>query len=762
MLESRPLGRIRFQLLGPAGLFAGHANSAVRVSGQKGFALLAYLAMNASRPVGRAVLADLLWGDRVEAQARQSLRQALLTLRRDLGAAGSANLHVDDQSLSLAVEAEDVDALQFAALAASPDPAQRQRCLDIPWGPFLANFSVDAEPFDEWVLAERHRLDAIATRVFSDLAKQFDAAGDGERAILALERLVAIDPVEEARHRRLLALEARYRGVDAALARGRELAAMLKREVDAEQEPATVALLEDIRRKGATVTDIGAQVPRSVTDRPAPQVDADARPASDSSPPKSSPWPTWLPRTRKMFGERAAMVVASLGLISAGAALVWVTKGPQHRPTIVAAAPDSWQSPALPSKSADDSIARGRGLVAIAVLPFRSYSEDGNKSLVAEMVTDDLTYLLSRIPVFRVISYQTATSYRGQNIDAGTIGAELGVHYLVEGNASMLGNTLRVNVALVDAITRLQIWTGRFERSGEDRHAVQTEIVNGLARELQVSVTTFENGRISKNPDVHELIFRGFAAIQATRLKGVEALRPAEAYFRQALERDPDAVRAQVGLGAYHAHMAVQLFAPDPAPHLAKAEAILHQAIARHPNLSEAYPPMGLVHVARRQMKKAKVAFQRAIELNPSDAPSYAQFGRALVSLGNRQAGLDHIRYAMRLSPRDPILGYWLAFAGYAYLELGRYDEAADSLGRAHATNPTQPRTMLTYISALAMAGRMSDARLKLEQLQKTHPHLTRETILQMYRHVGGRKQTTEGIRRALAADGADRTGAIK
>ena len=57
--------------------------------------------------------------------------------------------------------------------------------------------------------AERHRLDAIATRVFSDLAKQFDAAGDGERAILAMERLIAIDPADEERLRRLLKLEAR-------------------------------------------------------------------------------------------------------------------------------------------------------------------------------------------------------------------------------------------------------------------------------------------------------------------------------------------------------------------------------------------------------------------------------------------------------------------------------------------------------------------------------------------------------------------------
>jgi TolB-like protein/Flp pilus assembly protein TadD len=598
--------------------------------------------------------------------------------------------------------------------------------------------------------------------VFSDLAKQFDAAGDGERAILALERLVAIDPTEEERHRRLLALEARYRGADAALARGRELAVLLKREVDAAPERATLALLEEIRRKSEMSADVSAPTNRSASEPPAPRVEASADRARNETQVTPPRWLRWLP---ELLGAPRVGLMASLALLAACAGVFWIVaaRTPPDQTPIVAAAPDPWKSPPLPSRAADESIARGRGLVAIAVLPFRLYSENGNGgTLAADMVTDDLTYLLSHIPVFRVISRQTASSYRGQDVDAAAIGAELGVHYLVEGNVSVHGSILRVNVALVDTKTRLQIWTGRFERTGEDRHAMQTEILNGLARELHVSVSKFENSRLSKDPSVHALIFKGLAAIQESRLRGVEGLRPAEGYFHEALKRDPGAIRAQVGLGAFHAHMAVQLFAPDPAPHLTKAEAILQQVIERHPDVSEAYPPIGLIHVARRQMKKAKHAFQRAIEINPSDAPSYAQLGRALASLGDPKAGLAHIRYAMKLSPRDPILGYWLAFAGYAYLELERYEEAVDYLRRAHATNPTQPRTMLTYIAALAMAGRMNEARLKLEHLRQVHPHMTRETILRMYKDVGGRIRTTEGIRRVLAGENSEHSAATK
>jgi DNA-binding SARP family transcriptional activator len=253
MLDAALPSKLRFRLLGEARLAAGDsATDGFRVSTQKGMALLVYLAMNAGRAISRPVLADLLWGDRVDAQARQSLRQCLLTLRRDLEPSLSGVLLADDHAIGLRAEAIEVDAEAFAQAANAPDFAQRQLCLTLPWGSFLQDYHTGAEPFDEWVVAERNRLDALAIRTFAEMADRFDAAGDGERAILALERLVAVDPAEEDRHRRLLSLEARYRGADAALARAKTLAFELKRALDAEPEPATLALIENIRRNGMT------------------------------------------------------------------------------------------------------------------------------------------------------------------------------------------------------------------------------------------------------------------------------------------------------------------------------------------------------------------------------------------------------------------------------------------------------------------------------------------------------------------------------
>jgi adenylate cyclase len=356
------------------------------------------------------------------------------------------------------------------------------------------------------------------------------------------------------------------------------------------------------------------------------------------------------------------------------------------------------------------------------------------------------------VAVFRVISRQTMMSYRGQNIDARALGSELGIEYLLEGNVSIRGDVLRIAVGIIDTRTRLHVWSGTFERSGDDRHALQTEIVNSLGRELHYSVASVEGMRASNAPDVNELIFRGFAAINDSRHQGAEGLRPAEGYFQQALQRDPSALRAHIGLGLFHAHMALQMFAPDPSPHLARAEEILQPIVERHPRFSEPHAGMGLVHVARSEMKKAIAAFERAIALDPSNAPSYAQIGRALVRIGQPQKGLAYINYAMKLSPRDPVIGYWIGFAGYAELEMGNFERAVELLNRSHALNPTQPRTLQVLIAANALAGNFATARQQLALLQERHSHLTHDRLRASYSHpsrAGTRFQ--EGMLLALA-----------
>jgi TolB-like protein/Tfp pilus assembly protein PilF len=413
---------------------------------------------------------------------------------------------------------------------------------------------------------------------------------------------------------------------------------------------------------------------------------------------------------------------------------------------------DGWRSPTQRAGTKPGrSGALQKGVIPIVILPFAAAGTDGATQLIADMMTDDLSNALSRAPVFRVISRQTARSYAGAHPDPETLHKELNVGYALTATVTAHDGALDVAVELVDTVRAQGVWSARFSRSGTDRLLLQDEIIIGLGRELSVEVTRAEGARATADPDVSALIFRGWSALFDTGAAGLPALAEAQTHFAEALQRDPGNARASIGLAAYHVLMAIQLYAADPAPHLAQAESILQPILTRNPTASDAAHFMGVLSLARRRIDDARQWFERAIEQNPSEAQAYAQLGRILAGRGHAAEGLEHVHYAMRLSPRDPSMAYWLGFAGAAELELGHDAKAIDYLGRALALHPTQPRNLLVLVAAHAMAGNRIEAREALTRIQQALPHLTNEKLIEKFfgAKVAGWPRLREGLRRA-------------
>jgi tetratricopeptide (TPR) repeat protein len=366
------------------------------------------------------------------------------------------------------------------------------------------------------------------------------------------------------------------------------------------------------------------------------------------------------------------------------------------------------------------------------------------------MVTDDVINMLSRVPGLRVISRQTSRSYAGRPIDFAAVGTELGVRYVLDGKVRGEGEKLGIDVALIEPASRRRIWSAQIERDHGDRDVIIDEIVGGLARELQFEVFKAEGQRASSQPDVDELIFKGWAAHLSAGKAGIRALNEAEGYFRQALERDPHNVRAQIGLAAYH--VSYQFDATDRAPHLAKAEELLREAMRRSPDDSGAFYFMGLIQRVRGNSEDAIEWHERAIAVNPSHAPSYAMIGQALMRMERASRGLEYAKYAMRLSPRDPALPVWLRIAGEAELELGHFEQAIEHFQHSLALHPRHPYPLAGITAAHALSGRMDEAKAYLAQLRDSTPHQSRERLLERFAGDKGRPevQLIKGLRVAL------------
>ncbi|HSE28889.1 MAG TPA: AAA family ATPase [Gemmatimonadales bacterium] len=161
---------IRLTTLGSLELRAGDAP--VLPGRRKVLALLAYLARRSPRLVSREELASLLWGDRDEAHARQSLRRALSELRAGIGDAlegGEGSVRVRPGSLAL-----DVAGFELAAREGPLDQAATR------WtGEFLgAAEDLGSGEWRTWLEGERAVLHAQLARTFAALVAREEAAGD--------------------------------------------------------------------------------------------------------------------------------------------------------------------------------------------------------------------------------------------------------------------------------------------------------------------------------------------------------------------------------------------------------------------------------------------------------------------------------------------------------------------------------------------------------------------------------------------------------
>ena len=119
-------GRLRSNVLG--GFEALDADSRpIKISTKKNQALLAILAVDSGKPQTRVALAALLWSDRAAIQARDSLRQSLVALRRDLEPIAPGALRIAGDSLALDMEAVATDLEEFLRFCRSDSTGDLRR-----------------------------------------------------------------------------------------------------------------------------------------------------------------------------------------------------------------------------------------------------------------------------------------------------------------------------------------------------------------------------------------------------------------------------------------------------------------------------------------------------------------------------------------------------------------------------------------------------------------------------------------------------------
>jgi len=239
---------LNVRLLGEPRFTTGDGEE-ISITSRKSLALLAYLLLRPGSAHTRDELVGLLWGDRFDRQGRQSLRQALYGLRKQLGPDNALDIH--GESVTVDRDRVAVDVWELERLAAAGDEASLEQAAALYQAPFFSGVTVREPGFEDWQQAQRERLLELHCDVLYRLAKRYKARGALDAALRTALRLVELNPLSERSHRLVMRLHAKAGNRAEAVRQFRRCGAVLRRELSLDPDPWTRQVYERLRAGGA-------------------------------------------------------------------------------------------------------------------------------------------------------------------------------------------------------------------------------------------------------------------------------------------------------------------------------------------------------------------------------------------------------------------------------------------------------------------------------------------------------------------------------
>jgi TolB-like protein len=329
---------------------------------------------------------------------------------------------------------------------------------------------------------------------------------------------------------------------------------------------------------------------------------------------------------------------------------------------------------------------------SIAVLPFSNLSAEGENVFFTDGIQEEILANLAQVAALKVISRSSANVYKaGAPRNMREIGRQLGVAHLLEGSVQRTKNRVRVTAELIDARTDEHQWAEHYDRDVADSFAIQSELAQAIARQLQAKLSPMEKAAIepaTRDVQAFDLYLRAKELIQMFHdtTDSKETLLTAVRLLDEAITRDPNFALAFCW--RTRAHDNLYWFELDPTPaRLELAEASAQRALALAPDLGEAHLAQALVYYhGKRDYTRAFAELALANRTLPN-SPEVSLFAGLIARRQGRwEDALKNLEKAFELDPRNPRIVNNLSVV-YDYLR--RYDDEEALFERAANANPS-------------------------------------------------------------------------
>ncbi|PYK76466.1 MAG: hypothetical protein DME42_00045 [Verrucomicrobia bacterium] len=337
---------------------------------------------------------------------------------------------------------------------------------------------------------------------------------------------------------------------------------------------------------------------------------------------------------------------------------------------------------------------------SIAVLPFEDLGADKENAYFARGVQEEILSNLAKIADLKVISHTSVSQYEGSTPrNLREIGRVLGVSHVLEGSVQRVANRARVNAQLIDTRTDAHLWAETYDRDLADVFAIQTEIAQKIAAQLQARISLREKAALEQRPtkDItgYNLYLEAKSLIdQAINMEGKEM---ADAYSRaigllnQAIERDSGFVLAYCRLA--EAQDGVYFKGIDHTQtRLELAKSAIDSAFKLQPNSGEAHLALAIhLYNGYFDYDRARDELDVASHTLPNDSRIFEWSGYIDRRQNRWHDAIRNFNHAVDLDPQNPKV---LTSAKSTYWLLRDYRNARELHDRVVALNPKANREM--------------------------------------------------------------------
>ena len=354
----------------------------------------------------------------------------------------------------------------------------------------------------------------------------------------------------------------------------------------------------------------------------------------------------------------------------------------------------------------------------LAVLPLANMSSDPENEYFADGMTEELISTISRVPTLSVISRTSVMPFKKPGTPLKEIGRQLDAGWLLEGSVRKAGTRVRITVQLIQSSSDHHLWAQSYDRSIEDVFAIQSEIAEKVAEELQIRLAPSAHALPPQKETQDTAAYLLFLQGQALVYKRDEApLRQALAFFEQAIAKDPSFARGHAAVARAYRELGNEGY-------IAWSEAIRNgraaaqKALSISPDLAEGHVMLAeIAFMADEGHAVVETEARKALDSNPNLPEALDLLGQAAAAQGDLDSMVRYIEAAYRLDPLSPpTIGY----LGTAYLPSGRTDDAMAHWTRTLHLDPANSyRGMADYYLA---KGDLDAAEAVIQKLEQFSP----------------------------------------